>query len=595
MGSGASDTSDVHCRLAILAAANESKVAVLEAALSASESKVAILDAAISERDTALAKLSRLVARLAGELVAKPNRKSKKSGRSNKPTPTSDDSSTLTSNSNDSEDSERSPDDAPNPDAPTSADNESEPASIEDSQDGDQRSSSSASQSALTADIDSLVKLADRLSEKLNQNSKNSHLPPSSDGPGARSGTGRKKSGRKPGGQKGHPGACRKLLPASSVSAVVDLFPEQCLGCAADLESVPDPEPLRYQQTDWCDHRLVVTEWRRHEVNCLACGARTRAAYDSSLISASAFGPGIASVIVLLSGCYHLSRRQVRDFLSDMLGLSISLGTVSAIEQRVSEALKPAYEEVQREVEQAAVMYTDATSWLLSGILRSLWVLTSAAAMFYVICIDGRRKTIIRLFGRRTGIMVSDRASVFTFWAMKRRQICWAHLIRKFVAFSQRDGPAGKIGRELLGYSALVFEYWHGYKGGLLTREELEIRLRPVRLHFERVLEKASKAGIERLSGSCKDILAHREALWTFARVEGVEPTNNHAERALRPFVLWRRRSFGCRSERGERFAERIMTVVQTARRQKKAVLEFILQSVKAQLAGTHPPRLLAA
>jgi transposase len=176
---------------------------------------------------------------------------------------------------------------------------------------------------------------------------------------------------------------------------------------------------------------------------------------------------------------------------------------------------------------------------------------------------------------------------------MADRQICWAHLLRKFVAFSERDRSAAKYGNELLDYTSLVFEYWHGYRDGKLSRDQLEGWLRPVRQLFEATLERAVAAGIERLSGSCANILAHADALWTFVTHDGVEPTNNHAERELRAFVLWRKRCFGSQSERGDRFAERVMTVAHTARKRGKSVLDFIARSVAACVRGTTPPSLL--
>jgi transposase len=178
---------------------------------------------------------------------------------------------------------------------------------------------------------------------------------------------------------------------------------------------------------------------------------------------------------------------------------------------------------------------------------------------------------------------------------MAFRQVCWAHLLRKFVSFSERDGPAAAIGRELLDCTALIFEYWHGFKDGQLTRAELETWMRPVQLRFELVLERAATAEIKHVSGSCADMLAHRDALWTFVTREGVEPTNNHAERELRAFVLWRRRSFGSQSERGERFAERVMTVAHTARKQGIGVLDFITDCCRASACGTAPPMLITS
>ena len=185
--------------------------------------------------------------------------------------------------------------------------------------------------------------------------------------------------------------------------------------------------------------------------------------------------------------------------------------------------------------------------------------------------------------------------TVFWFWAITARQICWAHLLRKFIGFSERDGPAGRYGQELLDLTALVFDYWHGLQDGLLTRNEFEAWLRPVRLVFERTLTSAVNAEIPKLSGACADILAHRQALWTFVHHEGVEPTNNHAERELRAFVLWRKRSFGSQSDRGERFSVRVMTVAHTARKQGKMVLAFLVSCIEARLVGGTGPRLIEA
>jgi len=436
------------------------------------------------------------------------------------------------------------------------------------------------------------------MSELLNRNSKNSHLPPSSDGPGSSgspAGHRKPKSGGKRGGQKGHRGSYRELLPAERVDTFVDLFPDVCLGCAHPLAQVVDVAACRHQQLELRDHRPHLTEWRRHEVHCKRCGAWTRAAYESAKIPSSAFGPCLTAVVAMLTGAYHLSRRKTRKLLNELFGISVSLGAISAMEKRASEALASAHDEALREVQYAAVKHTDATSWTRAGKLMSLWTMASTAATVYRIFADGCRDTIAPMFGPRLGILVSDRATVFGFWSMSLRQVCHAHLLRKFVAFSERDGPGGALGRELLELSALMFEYWHAFKHGVLTRQELQFWMRPIQRDLERALERGAAADIERLSGSCADILEHRDALWTFVQREGVEPTNNHGELELRDFVLWRKRSFGSQSERGERFAERVMTTVRTARKQSKDVLDFIVRSVTARIDGTLPPRLLGA
>ena len=456
---------------------------------------------------------------------------------------------------------------------------------------------SAATVVALREEIKDLTTKFALVMEKLSQNSSNSHLPPSSDGPGATTRNQRraakKKPKRGPGGQPGHKGAYRELLPSESVDTVIDLFPEVCEGCGAQLRGTPDIDASRYQQLDIINYRPHLTEWRRHMVGCDRCSAQTRAEYDSSVIPALAFGPRVTSIVALFTGVYHLGRRKVQRIMHEVFGISVSLGAVSSMERRATQALEPAYREAEIEVEQGLVKHTDATSWLRAGKLKSLWVLATMSATIFSIFDDGRRDTILPFFGDQIGILVSDRASVFSFWEMSLRQICWAHLARKFKAFSERDGPAGTMGRELLDCTSILFEYWRGYKNGFLTRGEFQKFILPVRKQFEDTLERAKRANIRRVSGSCKDILAHREALWTFVTHEGVEPTNNHAERELRGFVLWRKRSFGCRSDRGERFAERLMTIAHTARKKGKSVLDFIAQSMTAQIEGTPPPRLV--
>jgi len=434
---------------------------------------------------------------------------------------------------------------------------------------------------------------------KRDQNSSNSNLPPSSDGPGAasrgvRPPKKRKGAQRKRGGQKGRRGAHRQLLPQHRVHDFVDYFPEACERCASALPHTHDADAQRYQLVDLRDGALHVTEHRRHGVTC-GCGHTTLAAYDREAIPSSPFGPGLVTAVAMLTGVYHLSRREAQRLLRDFFRLTVSVGAISKMEKRASEALVSAVDEAKRDVEEAPVKHADATSWLLAGITMSLWTLSTTLTTVYRIFNDGRRKTIRVMFGNLVGILVSDRASVFGFWEMALRQICWAHLLRKFVSFAQRDGPVGALGRELLDCAALVFEYWHGFKHGLLTREDLAAWMRPLQLQFEAILRRAVAANKKGLSGSCADILALREAVWTFVVHEGVDPTNNLAERDLRSLVLWRKRCFGSRSEAGLRFVERIMTVAQTLGKRGRWVFEFVRETVAAHLEGRPQPSLLAA
>jgi transposase len=437
------------------------------------------------------------------------------------------------------------------------------------------------------------ARVAELLS-KLGQNSRNSHLPPSTDPPATREqrrGKG-KKGKRKRGGQPGHRGAHRELLPPEQVNAFVNLFPARCEGCSEPLPEKPDPLAKRYQVTEVLPITPHTTEYRRHSVRCPSCGYASCASYDESQIPASPFGPRLMALMALLTGVYHLSRRRTTDLLRDMVGVRVSLGALSAVEARVSAAVEPAVDEAWGRVHQAEVKHTDGTSWLQSGVTLSLWTIATALATVFKIVANGSKQTLQPLYGALSGILVSDRAQALNFWAMDRRQICWAHLLRKFVSFAERDGPASAVGRELLDYTGIVFDYWHDYQDGKLSRERFVAWMIPVRQQMEAALERAAQAGLEHVSGSCADIVAHARALWTFVDRVDVHPTNNHAERELRAFVLWRRRSFGTQSERGNLFAERLMTVAHTARKQQRHVLSFLTACCQALRDQSSPPSL---
>jgi transposase len=449
----------------------------------------------------------------------------------------------------------------------------------------------------LLEQVAALTQRVAELTERLGQNSRNSHLPPSSDPPGTagKGGGQRPKSARPRGGQRGHRGSRREFVAADKVDDVVNLYPAECKNCWAALPEQPDPSAKRYQWIEVPPLRPYIKETRRHAVTCPCCGHKTRAAYSEQEIPASPFGPRLMGIIGLLTGVYHVSRRRAAKLLSDLVGVPISLGAVSAVEARVSEAVEPAVAEAWRRVEGAPVKHTDGTTWLKAGTVLALWTIASTAATVFKIVADGSRATLAPLYGALRGILVSDRATALSFWAMERRQICWAHLLRKFVSFSERAGPSAELGRQLLDYTGLLFDYWHDYQADKLDRATFRAWLAPVRAQVEALLERAVASGIDRLAGSCANILEHRAALWTFVEVDGVEPTNNHAERELRAFVLWRKRCFGTQSERGNRFAERLMTVAHTARKQRKDVLAFLTACCQAPLDGTRAPSLFAA
>jgi transposase len=439
--------------------------------------------------------------------------------------------------------------------------------------------------------VEELTQMVVMLKERLDRNSGNSGKPPSSDSPEQRAERRGKGTGGKRGGQPGHPGSKRELVPPEQVSEFKPLFPSECENCFSPLPQT-SAAVQRHQTLDLPVLKAHIIEWLRHCVACPSCRHKTWASIEP--IPVTPFGPRVEAVIGLVTGVYHLSRREAVSLMSDILGIDISLGAVSAVEERVSEATKLPVAEVWTKTDEAAVKHTDGTSWYQAGVLCSLWTIATSAVTVFKILTDGKSVTLAPLFGRKLGILVSDRATALNFWAMARRQVCWAHLLRKAISFSERDGPAGALGHELLEYISIIFTHWDGVKTGKMSREEFRELMVPVRKHVELLLERGRAAKLKLISGSCEDMLEHRAALWTFVDNEGVEPTNNHAERELRAFVLWRKRSFGTQSERGNLFAERLMTVAHTARKQNKNVLEFLTACCVAARADATPPSLFA-
>jgi transposase len=447
----------------------------------------------------------------------------------------------------------------------------------------------------LLALVGDLANRVEDLTRELGKNSSNSAKPPSSDALADRRNIRKAKppSGRKRGGQPGHKGSCRALLPAERVDAVVNLFPGPCDVCCALPPHVPCSDPVRHQVVDLLESGCrFTTEYRRHHAECV-CGEHLEVEADR--VPASAFGPRLVAAVSAMSGAYQLSRRQVPVFLKDVFGIEMSLGSVSNIEGRMTRALAAPSDEAMESAELASVKHVDETSWLRDSARCSAWVFATAMVTVIRVAADGKRATLRKLLRHSRGTLVSDRATAFMYWDMKRRQICWSHLSRLFVGFSERDGPAAGYGNELCDYAGLVFHYWRTYRAEQLSRVAFERYMAAVRVGVRACLDRAAAAEIGYVSGSCANLLEHWDAMWRFVDSSGVEPTNNHAERELRRLVLWRKRCFGSQSERGDRFVERMLTVAHTLRKQGRRTLDFLHASIVAMLEGTRAPSLLRA
>lgn len=429
------------------------------------------------------------------------------------------------------------------------------------------------------------------LQEQLHQTSRNSSRPPSSDPPQHERPRG-PRSKRRRGGQPGHPGSTRTLIPVEEVDEVVVLKPEQCTHCHAPLRG-DDPQPWRHQVIELPPIKPVVTEYQWHQLVCAACGAVTRAPWPAGVPSGT-YGPRVQATVALYTGSYRLSKRTTQQMMDDVFGVPLSVGTISQLEQATTAAVGTPVEEARTYVHAQAVAHLDETRWRQGAKQAWLWVAVTTWVTVFVVRLSRGGDIARALLGKTfAGILVTDRYSAYNWYPVRWRQICWAHLLRDFEAMRDRGGGSEEIGNALLAQAHQMFTWWHRVREGTLKRSTFRSYMTPLRREVERLLEAGSRCGEPKTAGTCRDILKRREALWTFVQVDGVEPTNNTAERALRPGVLWRKGSFGTQSEEGSRFVESMMTVVATLKQQQRNVLEYLTEACEAALRGEAAPSLL--
>lgn len=434
------------------------------------------------------------------------------------------------------------------------------------------------------------------LEARLGLDSSNSSKPPSSDPPWKRPPP-KPASGRAPGGQPGHPGHHRELLPPDQVDHFVPQVPERCEQCHAPLaqERQPDdPEPRRHQVAELPPRLVRVIEYQAHGRCCPQCGHLTWATLPPHL-EGHTLGPRLTSLLGNLTVAGHMSRRGVEEFCDDVLQVPVSLGSIAHHEEELAAALSAAHLEAQQAVQAAPVKHADETGWKKAGRLHWVWLAATALVAFFRIDPRRNRSGLLALLGEKNaGTLVSDRLHAYLQWTKERWQICWAHLLRDFQALVDRGGENADVGQAGLAAGKELFGLWHQFRAGTLTRLELQAGLEPVKTKLRETLAKARDGPRCKAQGLARRLLVSFDSLWTFAYHEGVEPTNNHAERLLRKPVIWRRISFGSHSDGGCRFAERMLTVVQTLRLQKRNVLKYLEQAVRAHRSHSPCPKLLA-
>ena len=431
---------------------------------------------------------------------------------------------------------------------------------------------------------------------QLQRNSSNSSTPPSANPLDASKLPGKPPSRRKPGGQKGHRGHSRQRLPPERVNRIETYLPTTCSGCQAALPVEPgphDPEPSWHQVAELPPMAAIVTEHQAHARICPGCGQLNCATIPEE-IRAHVIGPRLAAALSFFAGRMRLSKRLVAEMAEEVFDVPVSLGTVATLEQQTSDALAPSHEQAGVAVGQAPVKNVDETGWKQAGARRRLWMAATATVAYFVI--HNRRGAVglEALLGEAiSGIIISDRWNGYNALPLEQRQVCWAHLKRDFRKCGDRGGEGKVVGDVGLAVVEDLFTLWWEFRDGLIDRSTLQRQLEPAIKELRAALERGTGCADGKVRSFCDNLLVLYPALWLFAGIEGVEPTNNHAERMLRSGVLWRKNSFGNHSESGCRFTERILTVVQTLRLRKRSVLDFLEQSIIANRSGSPAPALL--
>src|SRR5262245_18204274 len=437
------------------------------------------------------------------------------------------------------------------------------------------------------------------LEARLGRNSANSSLPPSANPPQAQKPKAKKRSRRKRGGQHGHQGHHKARLPASRVNHTIALVPSHCEKCHSRLPQTPqpgDPEPTWHQVAELPRSPVVVTEFQGHARACPCCRHVTREPIPKG-ITADGFGPRLQAALSYLAGCQHVSKRGLEEVVETVLGVPVGLGTIANLERKTSAALAAPHQDILEAVRQAEAKYTDETSWKQAGSLRWLWVAVTSVAVGLVVQLRRSASAMRQLLGEKPkGVVVSDRFGAYSSLPLAQRQVCWAHLKRDFKAMAERAGEAKAVGDGLSGVVTNLFWCFRrvrqGKRGRAWLQKQVAQRFRP---EVESLLLRGLDSGCDRTAETCCNILEVEEALWTFVFTDGVEPTNNAAERALRGAVIWRKKCFGSQSEAGCEFVGRLLSVVQTVKLRGGSVLDYLTEAIRAHRHGLPAPSVLAA
>ncbi|OWY63946.1 IS66 family transposase [cyanobacterium TDX16] len=454
-----------------------------------------------------------------------------------------------------------------------------------------------------------VLTVQEQLLEKINRTSENSSSPPSSDPPGFGKKLPKQKSSKKRGGQLGHKGNSRDLYPIEECREVIEHHPEECTNCGATLTGV-DRNPYRHQIVEIPPILPIVIEHRLHQLTCSGCGTKTRARLPE-FVNPSGYGVRVVALVALLSGVYRNSQRMVQSAMLEVFGISISLGSVNRLRLEASNALGCCVDEAKLYIQNANIVGADETSFNQGNIdgfnpeqrKAWLWVAVTPLVTFFEIALTRCTQGAKNLLGENfRGILNCDRHGAYNWVDLERRQLCWAHLRRELIKISSRPGISAELGTALFKQQEKLFELWHRVRDGTLSRGDFVELVQEIHSSIKATLLEADeyqitareKTPLAKTVRTCPQLLKVEPAIWLFVTTPGVQPTNNAAERAIRPAVIWRRTSFGSQTQGGSYFVARMLTVVTTLKSQKRNVLKFMTQAVVAARGRTATPSLLS-
>lgn len=424
-----------------------------------------------------------------------------------------------------------------------------------------------------------------QLKERLNNNALNSSLPPSKSF--KRKKNNRKPSGKGSGGQPGHKGHYRKLLANDEVDEIMlCVLPSHC-ECGGEINLTGDC--VRHQVYELPPLKLHVTEYQLQKGRCKNCHHKQIASLPEG-VTWGITGPTLTAFMTDLTTKYGLSRREQSVFLKEHFQFHISLGTVFNKQKIVNAALKMPVLELLPIVKESGSVHADETGHNRAGKNQWMWGFISKTAAYFSIQASRGKKTLHSFMGDFKNILISDRYAAYNYFDSDKRQLCWAHLKRDFTKLSEKeDKILARIGKNLLENESHLFNLWHEFKAEKIPRHELKQRAQPIRRRIGELLEQGSYTDPTlRAVRFCKNLLENFDALWTFLEVEDIEPTNNHAERSLRPLVIWRKKYFCTRSDYGTEYVARSASINTTCKLQGKSSFKFLCTILQNYFTGTN-------